>query len=315
MSIKFHLSKDGLPSVCQAQVGKCPLGGPGDHYDDKFEAFAAAEEKLNEEFDLLHAHQRKILFHVNERGAVEVCRRNSSSMCDVKALGRFSNTHSEDSNIVVGAAQAYRDAFVSMSKNTVIETTPLPPTIPTQDPITNQARAVRGGLTPLLSTGMNQDSTPPSIGDVIEAVNVNGTYVGAKVTYTRGTDPATIIFDLLDSGVDPKNIKVYSSSGVARPLNMDTFVTSGPTKLPSPYNRRINSITGFLEEGITETDCRQNWVIWKKVDRTNEPNAVTYTATSNKPPKQTSRPKSINSSDGCGWGGWMTKYPMGRSRC
>ena len=33
MSKKYHISKNGIPAVCHAQPGKCPIGGNDVHFD------------------------------------------------------------------------------------------------------------------------------------------------------------------------------------------------------------------------------------------------------------------------------------------
>jgi len=56
MSKKYHISKNGIPAVCHAQPGKCPIGGNDVHFDSVEKAqeyadyqnhFEALTENLN----------------------------------------------------------------------------------------------------------------------------------------------------------------------------------------------------------------------------------------------------------------------------
>lgn len=56
MSKKYHISKNGIPAVCHAQPGKCPIGGNDVHFDSVKKAqeyadhqnhFEALTENLN----------------------------------------------------------------------------------------------------------------------------------------------------------------------------------------------------------------------------------------------------------------------------
>jgi hypothetical protein len=47
---KYHIKKDGMPGVCRAQDGKCPLGGNDEHFPTKEEAQNYADKK-NEAID------------------------------------------------------------------------------------------------------------------------------------------------------------------------------------------------------------------------------------------------------------------------
>lgn len=42
---KYHIKKDGMPGVCRAQDGKCPLGGNDEHFPTKEEAQNYADKK------------------------------------------------------------------------------------------------------------------------------------------------------------------------------------------------------------------------------------------------------------------------------
>lgn len=44
---KFHISKNGKPSICHAQSGNCPLGGESQHYETKEKAQQAIERENN----------------------------------------------------------------------------------------------------------------------------------------------------------------------------------------------------------------------------------------------------------------------------
>lgn len=41
---KYHISADGTPGLCRATVGKCPLGGEGEHYSSEQEAYEASQK-------------------------------------------------------------------------------------------------------------------------------------------------------------------------------------------------------------------------------------------------------------------------------
>lgn len=50
MNGKWHINKKGVPSVCKANKGKCPLG---EHFDNKEQAMKSAEEQLAREYGIL----------------------------------------------------------------------------------------------------------------------------------------------------------------------------------------------------------------------------------------------------------------------
>lgn len=45
---KYHINKHGVPAICKAKNGNCPLGGEENHFDSQQEAQAHAD-KVNEE--------------------------------------------------------------------------------------------------------------------------------------------------------------------------------------------------------------------------------------------------------------------------
>lgn len=104
---KYHIREDGLPGVCKAQAGNCPIGG--DHYSDKMEAILAAEEKMREEGSFLISVKKHPVYHVGESGQVEECPFRDG-YCEVKPFRRFNNLHSADQDVIVGAARAFREA-------------------------------------------------------------------------------------------------------------------------------------------------------------------------------------------------------------
>lgn len=44
--MSYHIKSDGLPGICKAKPGNCPLGGQNDHYENKEEALKAGQERL-----------------------------------------------------------------------------------------------------------------------------------------------------------------------------------------------------------------------------------------------------------------------------
>lgn len=142
---RYHLRKDGMPGECQAQPGRCPLGGEESHFADKLAALAAAEEKLREENDYLASTKRAPVYHVGVSGAVEECSLRDG-YCDVQPFGKFTNVHSSDKSIVTGAARAYRETQGATPPAPKPPTPKATPSI-AEDPVTAQARdTLRSGL-------------------------------------------------------------------------------------------------------------------------------------------------------------------------
>lgn len=50
MNGKWHISKKGVPSVCKANKGKCPLG---QHFDNEQDALKAIEQEMEQEYGIL----------------------------------------------------------------------------------------------------------------------------------------------------------------------------------------------------------------------------------------------------------------------
>lgn len=53
MTTRFHINKNGIPSLCKAKIGNCPLGGNDIHFKTPEEAQIYIDSKNAEEFGLL----------------------------------------------------------------------------------------------------------------------------------------------------------------------------------------------------------------------------------------------------------------------
>ena len=42
--MSYHIAKNGTPSICKAQPGKCPLGNQAEHFDTVEEAQIYADQ-------------------------------------------------------------------------------------------------------------------------------------------------------------------------------------------------------------------------------------------------------------------------------
>lgn len=51
--VKYHISKQGIPAVCKAKKGNCPLGGEEQHFETKEDAQAYSDKKNQEKFAIL----------------------------------------------------------------------------------------------------------------------------------------------------------------------------------------------------------------------------------------------------------------------
>lgn len=50
---KYHINKHGIPSICRAKEGNCPLGGDESHFDNKADAQKFADIKNEEKYQLM----------------------------------------------------------------------------------------------------------------------------------------------------------------------------------------------------------------------------------------------------------------------
>lgn len=50
---KYHINKDGVPSVCKAQTRPCPLGGDDIHFNTKQEAQNYADKKAQKQYGVI----------------------------------------------------------------------------------------------------------------------------------------------------------------------------------------------------------------------------------------------------------------------
>ena len=145
----YHIKKDGLPGVCSAKAGNCPLGDESDHYPTQLEALVSAEKKLLEETNAL-ASQKKgvVVWHVSETGAAEECVYRDG-YCDVKPYGKYNNTHtsSQDEAESIGRALREIQAKQDLSRplGTPAEKKPAA-TSKASDPVTQAANDLRGDI-------------------------------------------------------------------------------------------------------------------------------------------------------------------------
>lgn len=130
---KYHIKKDGLPGECHASPGNCPLGSDVEHYTNKADALAAAEEKLREENDYLPTMKKDIIYHINQSGYIEICKFRDGQ-CDVKAFGKLDNVHSANKSVIIGAATGMKAALSGRIPTKVKNNSPSAPstTIPTK---------------------------------------------------------------------------------------------------------------------------------------------------------------------------------------
>lgn len=106
MATKYHINKEGLPAVCRASKNPCPMGG--EHYESKLDALAAADEKAREDGFFMQSAKKNVVFHVNEKGAVEECPYRDG-YCEVSPYGKFANVHSHQREVIEGAAGVLRE--------------------------------------------------------------------------------------------------------------------------------------------------------------------------------------------------------------
>ena len=50
---KYHINKNGIPAICKAKDGNCPLGGEGEHFDSEEEAQVEADRRGENEFGII----------------------------------------------------------------------------------------------------------------------------------------------------------------------------------------------------------------------------------------------------------------------
>jgi len=50
---KYHINKHGVPAICKAKDGNCPLGGEGEHFDTFKEAQEQADKTNKKEYGVL----------------------------------------------------------------------------------------------------------------------------------------------------------------------------------------------------------------------------------------------------------------------
>lgn len=64
---KFHIGKNGLPSICKAKQGNCPLGGEENHFNTKQEAYKAVENRLEEKYKTLSSEGKVAKYSKSDR--------------------------------------------------------------------------------------------------------------------------------------------------------------------------------------------------------------------------------------------------------
>lgn len=65
--MKFHISKKGLPAICKAQSGCCPLGDNNTHFNTREEAETFINNKSKSEFGILGKANSSQLENLNEK--------------------------------------------------------------------------------------------------------------------------------------------------------------------------------------------------------------------------------------------------------
>lgn len=65
---KFHINKHGVPALCKAKSGNCPLGGAEQHFNSQEEAQAYADKINEQEHSLLPQVESKTYFGLDEGG-------------------------------------------------------------------------------------------------------------------------------------------------------------------------------------------------------------------------------------------------------
>lgn len=69
---KYHINKKGIPAVCRAKDGNCPLGGNEQHFGTKEDAQKFADEKNKELFGLIQKEPNpKIRYHQQRIAEIE----------------------------------------------------------------------------------------------------------------------------------------------------------------------------------------------------------------------------------------------------
>lgn len=64
---KFHIGKNGLPSICKAKQGNCPLGGEENHFNTKQEAYKAVENRLDQQYNTLSSSEKVAKYPKSDR--------------------------------------------------------------------------------------------------------------------------------------------------------------------------------------------------------------------------------------------------------
>ena len=69
---KYHINKKGIPAVCKAKDGNCPLGGNEQHFGTKEDAQKFADEKNKELFGLIQKEPNpRIRYHQEKVSEIE----------------------------------------------------------------------------------------------------------------------------------------------------------------------------------------------------------------------------------------------------
>lgn len=223
---KYHIGRDEMPSVCDAEAGNCPLGNDEPHFTDKLEAIRVASEMLESKYGVVKSHKREVQFHIGELGAVEVCENGNN--CGVKPFGIYEPSHSDNSDKLIGAAQAFREVAGKIDakrakealdnipeeevkklsyrlQNDVREIRRRKPDGSSENPTTKKARRQLG-----LIKSSKGDYTPET-GDSIHASRWNeetGEQDHENFTVDDPKRAHQIIQGLVDKGYPPQNIEI-----------------------------------------------------------------------------------------------------------
>ena len=98
INMKYHINKKGIPAVCHAEKGPCPLGGADNHFSTKEEAQKVSDERNADNYLTLNQNEFKLKKHAS---LYELFSSNNSILNHynnlekkkVKLENKFINTH------------------------------------------------------------------------------------------------------------------------------------------------------------------------------------------------------------------------------
>lgn len=239
MSTKYHVGRDGMPKVCKAHSGNCPMGEETEHFTDKMDALEYATQKLEEEYGSVASHRRKTDYHIGESGAIEIC--DEPESCSVRPYKKFKNVHSTDQNVVIGAGQAFREAIgaINATSGSGKNTRSVPRPDVAVDPITDEARRLRGAI-------KSSGTYKPKPGDIIRVkyskYSSPTDFPGGRprnVIVEKDTDTDEELKKFIDQGVPPEDIEVMTADSCHHSVQSPDL--SNIVSHDSPSDFRTNS--------------------------------------------------------------------------